>query len=83
MDRPTCKTCPYWNAPKHHEYLDEDEPERGDCRKYNPVFRPDMSAEMGACQPWDGWWPTTSETQFCGEHPNFPAWIASRRQEQE
>ena len=52
-ERPTCATCPYWDA-------DPFDSEGGDCH-----LTPNRRRKKG--------------DDFCGDHPAFPAWIASRR----
>jgi hypothetical protein len=74
MERPTCKTCPYW--------LIEDD----DC---NPITLEECLKLPGDTGP-DDWYfeckryprKETDEIykhggDFCGEHPDFPAFIAS------
>jgi hypothetical protein len=63
MDRPTCETCPY-----HFVFDPED---WGECRRFPPEV-----GETGEAK-----WPIidTDCTSFCGEHPDFPAWLASRK----
>ncbi len=65
MERPTCKTCPYF-------YSSEDEVS-GSCMRYPPVLiEPPIHFNDHA---WD--WPVIESNDFCGEHPDFPAYIAS------
>ena len=72
MDRPTCKTCPYWNTLE-----DEDEPEplEGWCHRFPPLpaVTKVMIKETGM---YDGIHVVTRRCDFCGEHPDFPAYIA-------
>lgn len=63
MDRPTCATCPYWER-------DADERE-GYCHRLPPAFR--LVPTDDYVQPW------TWETDWCGEHPDFPAFLESRK----
>ncbi len=71
MDRPTCVTCPYWDT---DAYDDEDEPEqlgkRGLCRRLPPR----VIGNDSTCHP-DSYW-----FEWCGEHPDFPAYLASLKQ---
>lgn len=62
MERPTCKTCPY--------YLIQSG-EQGTCQFGTPdnLYAP---GRMGA---WI--WPPTRPDEFCHAHPDFPAYIAS------
>lgn len=77
--RPTCETCVYW------ERLDD---EIGKCRKLSPRY---TSAALGRwcddtrddkgmrhdhnCTAW----PVTFDCDWCGSHPDFPAWIEHNR----
>ena len=65
MDRPTCATCPYW-----HDYVMGNG--FGQCRRIPPVFRVSSDTE----DP-NGLFPESLALHFCGEHPDFPAWIES------
>jgi hypothetical protein len=81
MGRPTCKTCPYWEY--NHGGPDEpdDEAEVGQCHRFPPVFpanEPMVEEAMKVVDGfWHGWQPDTMENEWCGEHPDFPAYIAS------
>ncbi len=57
MNRPTCKTCPYFD--------------RGFCQRNPPQV---TTTETG---PFYSRWPEVTEDDFCGEHPQFPAYLAS------
>lgn len=64
MDKPTCATCPYW-ASGSHGFAD------GSCRRRAPsgpidTMRDYIFAPMNS-------------TEWCGEHPDFPAWIEETR----
>lgn len=63
MDRPTCKTCPYFDS--YENGTDE-----GECRIGRPIIGEVDDKPFGV-------WPPTYEFEFCGEHPDFPAYIAS------
>jgi hypothetical protein len=74
VDRPTCETCPYWTDPDKNEF--------GECRVVAPTLTP---AEL-AVRIYDdtngmeyGAWPTTYFDSWCGQHPDFPAYIAARK----
>ncbi len=72
MERPTCKTCPYW----------DDDDETGRCRRF-PAVLPTSSyvaidiKDGGSGHAFDGAWPSTESAAWCGEHPNFPAYAAN------
>ena len=73
MDRPTCRTCPYWEI-----YLASDPQRGGVCERRPPVIVPISDIEEG----WKTVWPETGAQEGCGEHPDFPAFIASMRRSQ-
>jgi hypothetical protein len=64
MERPTCKTCPYWDC-TDSEFATAS----GTCNRYAPM--PIRSGDDPLV------WSTTIDDDFCGEHPSFPAYIAS------
>jgi hypothetical protein len=87
MDHPFCDTCPYWDlADPRAEY----DPERidwtieariadgelvdGECRRY-PRFYPQHKGQKESTTSW----PRTSSADWCGEHPDFPAYLATLR----
>lgn len=61
MDKPTCKTCPYW---KHYS---EETEEIGLCM-YNP---PTVTFVDGDDPFWGTNSPTTEHSDWCGKHPDF------------
>jgi len=66
MDRPTCRTCPYWDS--------GGEEDSGICRKSCPkTAKPQYEGDYSAFPVW----PITLDTEWCGEHPDFPAYLAS------
>ena len=67
MDRPTCATCPYW-----HDYVMGNG--FGQCRRMPPVFQVSSDTE----DP-NGFFPESLALHFCGEHPDFTAFIESRK----
>ena len=86
MDKPTCATCPYWDG-------DEGD-EGGECRRRPPRivdevvarFRNDIDVDdtrdraIGAAsESYCSFFPTVQSYYWCGEHPDFPAWIESQR----
>ena len=61
MDRPTCKTCPYWRK----QYEDDTS---GTCQRRSPqAVRRDYPT-----------FAETHESSWCGEHPDFAAWMATQ-----
>jgi hypothetical protein len=97
MERPTCKTCPYWDTQWDAEidagHLDQefapdsDMPAR-DCRRWPPTHSAlDRFRGIGREKQADdlmrrgyadqGEWLQTTGDDWCGEHPDFPAYLAS------
>lgn len=83
MDRPMCKTCPYWMPTGHTTTKPGwwvDPPEGlalGQCRHSPPPAAHHHAGgvyEHGAGQP-----PLTNESFWCGQHPDFLAHIATTR----
>ena len=66
MDRPTCATCPYW--------LNEADDE-GWRQRRPPVVVP----LLGSDAKWRTTQPESNAADWCGEHPDFPAFIESRK----
>ncbi len=79
MERPTCGTCPYWES--EGQSADIDDSDVGYCHRF-PVTPASLIRVEGTenysvrCQE-----PQTYDFDWCGEHPDFPAWIEHRRQE--
>lgn len=77
MDKPTCETCPYWERNKPHKY--EDEAMVGTCHRYpirgsaEIIKGSDNASEVGVMLDSD--YPETLTSEWCGEHPDFPAYI--------
>lgn len=70
MDRPTCATCPFWEK---RENASNDFPDSvGECRRLPPP-RPYDNDEGN----WFGEWLCVYDDDWCGEHPSFPAYLAS------
>lgn len=74
MDRPTCKTCPFWDSGGR----------RGLCRNTRPqvvayVAPPLRSYEDPAVE-FETRWPSTDGDESCGEHPEFPYYAAAFKQ---
>lgn len=73
MDRPTCKTCPYFllSGP---DVADDDDTPGGDCLRYPP--RADGGMDDGRIV-WSPS-PLVSSDSWCGEHPAFSVWLAAQ-----
>lgn len=83
MERPTCSTCPYWSDKP-------DDP--GHCQRFPPIIIERM-AEWYDKRPQDRWssmlsgldepssshFPVAETDHWCGEHPDFSAYIAARK----
>ncbi len=65
VEHPYCGTCPYWD--------ETDQPIIGICRKNAP--RPIRLLEDDGC--YEAWplWPTTLQSEWCGEHPRFVGYL--------
>ena len=80
-ERPTCKTCPYWDMVKGDESI-------GSCRRFPPRIVEHLLQRDAHGEPDENnqflatFMPVAMEDWFCGEHPDFQAWIASRGKEQ-
>jgi len=72
MEKPTCETCPYWY--QHTGYKEFDS---GNCRRRAPTLEYDLMAHKDSKLKLPTY-PTTDKEKWCGEHPDFPAWIAAR-----
>ena len=68
MERPTCKTCPYYDAEAMTLHYP---PNRG-----NPMIMIAPKNVQGICKLTPLGTHKTPE-DWCGEHPDFPAYIAS------
>jgi hypothetical protein len=83
MERPTCGTCPYWQA---CEQCGDGEA-GGTCRRHPPspptsLGKSEIAKTADGAYRYDShWsecaiWPHVDRVDWCGEHPDFPAWIA-------
>ena len=74
--RPTCETCPYWE--NDGEYA-------GECHRFPPRLpstdrqQNESIVALGARAMWTGWHAATAPSEWCGEHPDFPAWLRFAR----
>lgn len=79
MELPTCKTCPYWASPPSEPL--------GECKRYPPLLPPTESLarswEEVSESMFEGVWPDTKHCDWCGEHPDFPAYIRSLKSPQD
>lgn len=66
--RPTCGTCPYWDRAGDGPY--------GWCHRYPPQLAPNPDREDRRVEELR---PVMSSSRWCGEHPDFPAYLGSRR----
>jgi hypothetical protein len=87
MERPTCKTCPYssedhdcgiglvchFNPPSAPINFDETVNGKVTGRTFT------LDVTTGAC----GHWVHIDDDEWCGHHPDFPAYIASLKQREE
>ena len=84
MERPTCGTCPYWETSSIGS--SSACPDDANCCIRYPgvlptpalfeVFREEFGDDEDQ-SPQDAVWPLTKRINSCGEHPDFPAYIAS------
>lgn len=76
MERPKCETCLYWEClgvPDDPE-ADDYHPAYGECHRNAPVSR-----FLGKQEPRGTDWPIVTQGEWCGEHPDFPAYVKSLR----
>jgi hypothetical protein len=73
MERPTCKSCVYWDCLKVNDIHE------GICRRNAP--RPEFSPEFSRDGDYEVFpvIPKTLAEEWCGEHIDFPAWIEAQR----
>ena len=76
MERPTCRTCPYFDGAE----------EDGQCHRNPPQLPPTekLARDLDDARNYDGgmWqgvWPYVSPSDWCGEHPRFDAYLESER----
>ena len=84
MDKPTCETCPFWNK------QDAQSP-WGECRRHTPLFQPDAYLTAVTIDPDDeerswftfmGSFPLTEHDWWCGDHPDFNAYLDAKKPRQ-
>ena len=68
MERPTCKTCPYFDVPQR---TDDD----SHCIRHAP--KPWLNPEDEGHIERQAAWPIVQDFDSCGEHPDFPTYVAS------
>lgn len=71
MDKPTCRTCPYWDLQDPETQMGA----TGSCQRHAPRWGVGENGDEPV------FFPLTLDWQFCGEHPDFPGRIASKRAE--
>jgi hypothetical protein len=89
-ERPTCNTCPFWawfedlDPEEDAEFIDEDgEPRPGQTGRDADVetagcrLNPPIVNQIGDNEQIVSQWPATWAHQWCGQHPDFPAYIAA------
>lgn len=77
MERPTCKTCLYWQQLSETEH--HGECHRGPAKHGQKL---NLLCDPGEVSVLYGQWFDQHEDEWCGEHPNFPAYIATRQASQ-
>ncbi len=90
MVRPTCKTCPYFEASITVIQAGKNKGQRrresdGECHRGIPQIvliqrLDDPIPDWTPCY-W-GHFPHVSGRHWCGEHPDFPGWLATREVKQ-
>jgi hypothetical protein len=60
MEKPTCKTCVYWEKSPWKILPSKEETWVGICQRYAPYIP--INKEKRDCE-------------FCGEHQDFPKWV--------
>lgn len=63
-----CGTCPYWDRRSDWE---------GHCRRRAPRPAVDIPDNESIAMPY---WPVTTTDDWCGEHPDFAAYLAARKE---
>jgi len=79
MDKPTCATCPYFV-----HYSHDTKTGFGTCHRHAPRPRSGFfrwNDDESDCEETYGYFAAVTFFNFCGEHPDFPAWIESQRKE--
>jgi hypothetical protein len=78
MERPTCKSCLYWDRTGQGR-------SGGTCRRcpptgpLKPYAEPTSGEDPAHWHPSEWNVPVTYDFEWCGEHPDFPDYIAWRR----
>ena len=83
MDRPTCKSCPFWNyqftVDGNDRPIEQGNPDgfaHGDCQRFPPQLRVDPVGAEGDFL--NSKFPSTMPSEWCGEHPEFNDWVESQ-----
>ena len=88
MKRPTCQTCPFWDDNDGWSSLTKDESETLEEYKKRAIEEYDYACECHRYPPnspnrtdivrvYGSDWPVRHLYDWCGEHPDFPEYIAS------
>lgn len=63
MSAATCANCKFWRIwtvqPVHEKVV----PPFGDCRRHAPICHPGTTPSLAKTK-----WPSTADTDFCGQH---------------
>lgn len=73
MDKPTCESCPYWFTWAQNDKKTA----RGECRKNAPFMRWVKFDKEESKRMYNFAMPQTQIDFYCGEHPDFPAYLES------
>ncbi len=85
MERPVCETCPFWYWDQYGE-TEVGDVDMAECRRYAPMADQEPNGTKRACARADGisydstTWPITGPIDWCGEHPDFPAYLESLKE---
>jgi len=83
VDRPMCSTCPYWDWQANGEEDGIDEVDIAECHRGHPVALDQpfdslhAKANRNSLVSSSAVWPQTWSHEWCGEHPDFPAYLVS------
>lgn len=69
-DRPTCETCPFYSK----DDIEPSHARTGHCHRLSPTYKTHLQHPAEA---WHPSFPLLTDDNWCGEHPKFPAYLAS------
>ena len=75
-ERPTCETCPYWKSDIVGSKARK--ARKGSCFKLLPPEG--AKTNHGRVYTERRYGPSVAHDDFCGKHPDFPAWLAARKE---